>query len=149
MATVVQQRDGQTAIVVTDARPAVVVDNATQRVIQAGQQGPAVAVDNAAQRVIQTGQQGPAGPPGPPSTFDGTSDDVPEGTEHLYYTDARAAAAAPVQSVNGQTGDVVLDADDVQADPVGTALAAAASAITIHRLDTDPHPGAVIDGGNF
>lgn len=101
------------------------------------------------QATIEVGRQGPPGPPGPPSTFSGTTDNVPEGTVNLYYTDARAAAAAPVQSVNGQTGTVSLDADDVQADPVGTALAAAASAITIHRLDTDPHPGAVIDGGNF
>lgn len=44
----------------------------------------------------------------------GTTTDVPEGT-NLYYTDARAAAAAPVQSVNAKTGTVTLTAADVGA----------------------------------
>lgn len=42
-----------------------------------------------------------------------SSDGVPEGDDHLYYTDERAAAAAPVQSVGGKTGNVVLDQSDV------------------------------------
>lgn len=43
-----------------------------------------------------------------------TTTDLAEGT-NLYYTDERASAAAPVQSVNGQTGDISLDAADVGA----------------------------------
>jgi hypothetical protein len=46
-----------------------------------------------------------------------TTDDLSEGAVNLYYTDGRAAAAAPVQSVNTQTGDVVLGAADVGAYP--------------------------------
>lgn len=38
----------------------------------------------------------------------GTTDAVPEGSTNLYFTTARASAAAPVQSVNGQTGAVVI-----------------------------------------
>lgn len=50
--------------------------------------------------------------------FDGTQDiafgtaNVPEGT-NLYFTNARASAAAPVQSVFGRTGYVVMNASDV------------------------------------
>jgi hypothetical protein len=42
----------------------------------------------------------------------GTTTDVPEGT-NLYFTNARAAAAAPVQSVAGRTGTVTLTKSDV------------------------------------
>jgi hypothetical protein len=51
--------------------------------------------------------------------FDGTqninfgTDSVAEGTSNLYFTTARAAAAAPVQSVAGKTGAVLLSATDV------------------------------------
>lgn len=38
----------------------------------------------------------------------GSTDAVPEGSTNLYHTTARAAAAAPVQSVNGQTGTVTV-----------------------------------------
>jgi len=48
-------------------------------------------------------------------TSDPTTDDLPEGAVNLYFTDERAAAAAPVQSVNGKTVDVVLAASDVGA----------------------------------
>jgi hypothetical protein len=37
-----------------------------------------------------------------------TTDGITEGTTNLYHTTARAAAAAPVQSVNGQTGAVTI-----------------------------------------
>lgn len=53
-----------------------------------------------------------------------------------YTTAAEAAAAAPVQSVNGQTGAVSLDASDVGADPAGTA----SSAVAAHVAAPDPHP---------
>ena len=52
-----------------------------------------------------------------------------------YTTVAEAAAAAPVQSVNTQTGAVVLDAADVGADAAGTA----AAAVSAHEADTTPH----------
>jgi hypothetical protein len=43
----------------------------------------------------------------------GSTDAVPEGSVNLYYTAARAAAAAPVQSVAGRTGAVTIAAADV------------------------------------
>lgn len=38
----------------------------------------------------------------------GSTDAVPEGSTNLYHTTARAAAAAPVQSVAGRTGTITL-----------------------------------------
>jgi hypothetical protein len=43
----------------------------------------------------------------------GSTDSVPEGVLNKYYTDSRASAAAPVQSVAGKTGVVVLNKSDV------------------------------------
>lgn len=43
----------------------------------------------------------------------GSTDSVAEGSVNLYYTNARAAAAAPVQSVAGKTGTVSLAKADV------------------------------------
>lgn len=63
-----------------------------------------------------------------------TTSDIAEGS-NLYHTTARAAAAAPVQSVAGKTGAVTLVASDVGAEAAG----AVASAITAHIADTDPH----------
>jgi hypothetical protein len=45
----------------------------------------------------------------------GSTDSVTEGSTNLYYTNVRAAAAAPVQSVNTKTGAVALTASDVGA----------------------------------
>jgi hypothetical protein len=47
------------------------------------------------------------------SASPGSSDSVPEGNTNKYYTDARASAAAPVQSVSGKTGAVTLNKNDV------------------------------------
>ena len=47
------------------------------------------------------------------SASPGSTDSVPEGSINKYYTDARARAAAPVQSVNGQVGTVSLGKSDV------------------------------------
>jgi len=47
-----------------------------------------------------------------------------------------ADGGGDVESVNGQTGAVVLDAGDVGADPAG----AAASAVSAHEAAPDPHP---------
>jgi hypothetical protein len=48
---------------------------------------------------------------GPPSSTDA----IPEGSSNLYHTQARASAAAPVQSVVGKTGAVLLVPSDVGA----------------------------------
>lgn len=76
--------------------------------------------------------------PPPPAPLAST-DELPEGTTNLYYHDALAAAAAPVQSVAGRTGAVSLNKTDVGlplvdnvADankPVSTAQAAADAAV--------------------
>ena len=47
------------------------------------------------------------------SASPGSTDAVPEGAANLYHTTARAAAAAPVQSVAGRTGTVTLAVADV------------------------------------
>lgn len=51
------------------------------------------------------------------------------------YSDPGGGSGA-VDSVNGQTGVVVLDATDVGADPTGTA----AGALAAHVAAADPHP---------
>lgn len=43
----------------------------------------------------------------------GSTDAVTEGATNLYFTNARASAAAPVQSVSGRTGNVTLAVGDV------------------------------------
>ena len=61
------------------------------------------------------------------SAAPGSTDFVPEGTENLYHTTSRAAAAAPVQSVAGRTGAVTLavaDVNDLQTELDGKADAA-------------------------
>ncbi|AON96897.1 minor tail protein [Mycobacterium phage Tonenili] len=72
----------------------------------------------------------PAGPGAPAST-----DEVPEGATNKYYTDERAAAAAPVKTVATRTGHIVLTKDDVglsnvdntsdNAKPISSATASA------------------------
>ena len=47
------------------------------------------------------------------SASPGSTDSVTEGSINKYYTDARASAAAPVQSVAGRTGIVTLTKSDV------------------------------------
>jgi hypothetical protein len=51
----------------------------------------------------------------------GSTDSVPEGSVNKYYTDVRAAAAAPVQSVNGKTGAVTIEAGGIAWSTVPTA----------------------------
>jgi hypothetical protein len=73
------------------------------------------------------------------SAAPGSTDFVAEGTSNLYHTTARAAAAAPVQSVAGRTGAVTLARADVglgnvdntsdASKPVSTAQAAADTAV--------------------
>lgn len=47
------------------------------------------------------------------SASPGSTDNVPEGSINKYYTDARASVAAPVQSVSGRIGNIILSKDDV------------------------------------
>lgn len=125
---------GTRAVIVREAVPVRTVEQQTD-VLQVPQQVvPALAVDADTQRsvaVSSPGVQGPPGPQGDPG--DGTS---------------------MVLSINGMVGDVVLDAEDVQADPEGTAIAAASSAMAMHLADPDPHgqyvaDGDILNGGNF
>lgn len=55
----------------------------------------------------------------------GSTDAVPEGSTNLYFTNARAAAAAPVQSVAGRAGVVTLNSADVGLANVANPAAAA------------------------
>lgn len=75
----------------------------------------------------------------PPATSN--TDLVTEGTTNLYFTAARAAAAAPVQSVNGKTGAAVLAAADVGALPVAGTAAAATKLATARNIN-----GVAFDG---
>ena len=43
----------------------------------------------------------------------GTTDSLAEGSVNKYFTNARAASAAPVQSVAGRTGNIVLGINDI------------------------------------
>jgi hypothetical protein len=47
------------------------------------------------------------------NAFPGSTDVIVEGTTNLYFTSARAIAAAPVQSVAGRTGNVTVTKSDV------------------------------------
>lgn len=47
------------------------------------------------------------------STGTGTTDGVAEGSNNLYFTEARVLCAAPVKSVNGKLGDVQITITDV------------------------------------
>lgn len=55
------------------------------------------------------------------------------------------ALVSGVSSVNGQSGVVVLDADDVGADAAGTGASAAAAAVAAHTVASDPHPQYLTD----
>lgn len=69
-----------------------------------------------------------------------TTDDLGEGSVNLYHTDSRAAAAAPVQSVNGKTGVLTLNASDVGGQPASANLAAWAAIVPAAKADD----GAVV-----
>jgi hypothetical protein len=81
----------------------------------------------------------------------GSTDSVTEGSTNLYYTNARAAAAAPVQSIAGRTGTVTLAKSDVglgsvdntadASKPVSTAQAAADAAVQEHSIQRANHTG--------
>lgn len=82
------------------------------------------------------------------SASPGSTDAVPEGSTNLYHTTARAAAAAPVQSVAGRTGAVTIGVADVSG-----AVASSDSRLTDTRTPTDASvttaklsPSLVVDG---
>jgi hypothetical protein len=59
----------------------------------------------------------------------GSTDSVTEGGTNLYFTTARAAAAAPVQSVAGRTGNVTLTFSDITSGSVAiSSIASSTSA---------------------
>jgi len=82
----------------------------------------------------------------------GSTDSVTEGSTNLYYTNARASAAAPVQSVAGRTGTVTLAKSDVglgnvdntadASKPVSTAQAAADAVVQAYAIQRANHTGA-------
>jgi hypothetical protein len=81
----------------------------------------------------------------------GSTDSVTEGSTNLYFTNARAAAAAPVQSVAGRNGAVTLGKADVglgnvdntadASKPVSTAQAAANAAVLASAVQRGNHTG--------
>lgn len=93
----------------------------------------------------------------------GSTDSVTEGSVNLYFTNGRASAAAPVQSVAGKTGTVTLAKTDVGLSnvdntsdankPVSTAQQAA---LDLKSPKTNPVfdgiltvDNSVVDGGSF
>lgn len=66
------------------------------------------------------------------SASPGSTDAVPEGSTNLYFTNVRAAAAAPVQSVAGRTGAIALAVADVSG-----AVSSSDSRLTDTRTPTD------------
>ena len=57
------------------------------------------------------------------------TDDIAEGVSNLYFTNGRAAAAAPVQTVDGQTGAVSLSSSYAPLSHVGGGGAAHSNAV--------------------
>lgn len=75
----------------------------------------------------------------------GSTDAVPEGSVNLYYTNARAAAAAPVQSVAGKTGAVSLTKSDVGLANVDNTADSAKNVLSATKLTT----ARTINGTSF
>lgn len=75
------------------------------------------------------------------SASPGSTDSVTEGSVNLYHTTARASAAAPVQSVSGRTGAVMLTKSDVSLENVeNTAISTWAGSVNITALGTLINP---------
>ena len=64
----------------------------------------------------------------------GSTDAVPEGASNLYFTTARASTAAPVQSVAGKTGAVVLASTDVGLGNVNNTSDSAKAVLSATKL---------------
>lgn len=86
-----------------------------------------------------------------------TTDGLPEGVVNRYFTEERASAAAPVQSVNTKTGNVVLNKSDIGLNNVNNtsdadkpisnatqnALDDKADAVHVHDLSALTQSGAL------
>lgn len=119
------------AVIVRERVPVRTIEQKTDVLAVLDRPAPGIGVDADTQRTVEVSSPGVQGPKGEPGT-----------------------GASAVQSVNGQVGDVVLEAEDVQADPEGAALAAASASMAAHLADPDPHgqyiaAGDILDGGNF
>jgi hypothetical protein len=66
----------------------------------------------------------------------GSTDSVTEGSTNLYFTTKRAADAAPVQSVNGKTGAVTIEAGGIAWSTVPTATTTVTKAGALSYDDT-------------
>ncbi|WP_174436667.1 hypothetical protein, partial [Azospirillum brasilense] len=80
------------------------------------------------------------------SASPGSTDAVPEGAANLYFTTARAAAAAPVKTVAGKSGDVTLSKADVglgSVDNTADSAKAVASAAKLTAARTISLTGGV------
>lgn len=73
----------------------------------------------------------------------GSTDALAEGSTNLYFTNARASAAAPVQSVAGRTGAVTLVAGDV------SGLATVATSGSYTDLSNKPSLATVATTGSY
>lgn len=62
----------------------------------------------------------------------GSTDSVAEGSVNLYYTNARASSAAPVQSVAGRTGNITLSVGDIT-----SAVSSSDARLSDNRTPTD------------
>lgn len=67
----------------------------------------------------------------------GSTDAIPEGVVNLYFTNSRAAAAAPVQSVAGRTGAVTLSKSDIGLNSVDNTTDADKPVSTAQRQALD------------
>jgi hypothetical protein len=82
---------------------------------------------------------------GPSST-----DAVPEGSSNLYFTNTRAASAAPVQSVAGKTGAVTLSGSDISAALAGhTTLAEDITGLNSGKAPTTHTHGNLTSDGKI
>lgn len=80
------------------------------------------------------------------SASPGSTDAVPEGSVNRYFTDARASAAAPVQTVAGKTGAVTLAPSDIVG--LDTALSGA-GAMSVNFTVKAVSQGSYSDGNTI
>lgn len=107
------------------------------------------------QFVVRNGRDGIDGQDGLVLSVNGISaaavvldtDDIAEGAANLYHTTARAAAAAPVQSVNGQTGAVTVAAGTNNMAVSNTARGAAFST-AVTTVASLPITGGTVQAGD-
>lgn len=133
----------------------IVVERTRTATVQADAQQPSVVTTNEETGVVSTEESATAVEvvaPGTPRTV--LSYRGPQGERGEQGPQGVKGDDGAVMSVNAQIGDVLLDADDVGADPVGAGIAAASAAVSLHVADPDPHTQYLsqnepLDGGNF